>query len=39
MTPAIELRKTEYAERYVVKLLLLLSRFQGSMHNPTMAAM
>jgi hypothetical protein len=33
------LRKTEYAERYDVKLLLLFKRFQGSMHRPTMAAM
>ena len=34
----MELKNTEYAERYVVKLLLLLSKFQGSMHKPTMAA-
>jgi hypothetical protein len=39
MTPAIELRKTEYAERYDVNLLLLLRRFQGNMQKPTMAAM
>ena len=39
MTPAMELKKTEYAERYDVKLLLLLSKFQGSMQMPTMAAM
>lgn len=38
ITPAIELRKTEYAERYEVKLLLLLRRFQGSMQRPTIAA-
>jgi hypothetical protein len=39
MTPAIELRNTEYAERYDVKLLLLLRRFQGNMQSPTIAAM
>jgi hypothetical protein len=39
MTPAMELRNTEYAERYEVKLLLSLSKFHGSMHSPTMAAM
>ena len=39
MTPAMELKKTEYADRYDVKLLLLLSRFQGSMQMPTIAAM
>lgn len=39
MTPAMELRKTEYAERYDVKLLLLFNRFHGSMHRPTIAAM
>ena len=38
MTPAIELRNTEYAERYEVKLLLLLSRFHGSITRPTIAA-
>jgi len=35
----MELRKTEYADRYEVKLLLLLRRFHGSMQRPTMAAM
>ncbi len=35
----MELRKTEYAERYDVKLLLLFNRFHGSMHRPTIAAM
>ena len=39
ITPAIELRKTEYAERYDVKLLLSFSRFHGQMQMPTMAAM
>jgi hypothetical protein len=39
MTPAIELRNTEYADRYDVKLLLLLRRFQGNMQSPTVAAM
>ena len=39
MTPAMELRKTEYAERYELKLLLLFRRFHGSMQMPTMAAM
>lgn len=39
MTPAIELKKTEYADRYEVKLLLLFSRFHGSMQSPTIAAM
>jgi hypothetical protein len=29
------LRNTEYAERYDVKLLLLLRRFHGSMHRPS----
>jgi hypothetical protein len=38
ITPAMLLRKTEYAERYDVKLLLLFKRFHGSMHRPTMAA-
>ena len=38
ITPAIELKKTEYAERYDVKLLLLLSKFHGNMHRPTIAA-
>jgi len=38
MTPAIELRKTEYAERYDVNWLLLLRRFHGSMTSPTIAA-
>ena len=38
MTPAMELKKTEYAERYDVKLLLLVSKFHGHMHKPTTAA-
>jgi len=38
MTPAIELRNTEYADRYEVKLLLSLSKFHGSMQIPTIAA-
>ena len=39
ITPAIELRKTEYAERYDVKLLLSFNRFHGQIQIPTMAAM
>lgn len=39
MTPAMEERKTEYAERYVVKLLELERRFQGHIANPTMLQM
>lgn len=38
MTPAVELRKTEYADRYEVKLLLLFNRFHGIMTRPTIAA-
>lgn len=37
MTPAIALRKTEYADIYEVKRLLLDTRFQGHMTSPTMA--
>jgi len=37
MTPAMEDRKTEYADRYVVKLLELERRFQGHMTNPIIA--
>jgi hypothetical protein len=38
MTPAMELRKTEYADRYEVKSLLLLRKFHGKMQIPTTAA-
>jgi hypothetical protein len=34
----MELKKTEYAERYDVNWLLLFKRFHGSMTNPTIAA-
>jgi hypothetical protein len=37
ITPAIALRKTEYADIYEEKRLLLDTRFQGHMTSPTMA--
>lgn len=38
MTPAIELKNTEYAERYVANVVPSLSRFHGHMQRPTIAA-
>ena len=38
MTPAMELKNTEYADRYEVKVAPSLSRFHGHMASPTIAA-